>query len=711
MNLRKNSSIILMTLLLVVGRMGAGYVDAGEWRKTDDAWILTEGDQLVGRWLTESNPSLTVDDSVETFGDGVYRLTRTVRNASGSAIENLRLTFDFVRDTKTNFAMIPAVCYHGNHWGRGGEPKGFQHEGTYWTFSSDRTPVPGATYSQDEQWAVAMWGELSEAFPVFACSLIPEESTTTHRLIWPEEELPLRYTGRDQFGPAVRRTWTLPADGSQTFSAILVIDQVKPGHRSVAKFLTEAWNQFTSPQGWNATHSLRKTPRTPEEIRQLAVRYAKESLWAEEGNFRGFSIGLTRQPGDATAGKTDHWIQRTSGKYEIGWCGQNASLANSLLADFLQTGNEDSRNRALATLDCWAKNAVLPNGLFCTHFDPILDGTVANMTLDSCNLGTAALNYFEAYELAKQSGVERTEYQDVALGICRFMAADQQSNGCYGKGWNTNGECLWREGTIGAFLIPPMIQAYRVTSEPRFLESARMAFAFYFGELEERGYTTAGALDTWCIDKESAYPLLRAAMMLHETTQEPQYLDAAECVSWYLSTWLWCYSGKYASQSDFVQYGWDTFGGTSVSVQHHHLDPYALLWVQDWLELAERTGNAHWREKARAVWFNGTQLISDGTLEIKGVTRPAGGQNEAYFHSPWGFYTPSTSFDAKPRSRSSDDDHTEDVSQSQSPVGLIYDPAVDSRGTLNDWLVAWPSAFRLDTLRRMTDTQRETLLP
>lgn len=33
-------------------------------------------------------------------------------------------------------------------------------------------------------------------------------------------------------------------------------------------------------------------------------------------------------------------------------------------------------------------------------------------------------------------------------------------------------------------------------------------------QFRELGYTTAGALDTWCIDCESAWPMLRSALAL-----------------------------------------------------------------------------------------------------------------------------------------------------------------------------------------------------
>ena len=41
-------------------------------------------------------------------------------------------------------------------------------------------------------------------------------------------------------------------------------------------------------------------------------------------------------------------------------------------------------------------------------------------------------------------------------------------------------------------------------------------------------------------------------------------------------------------------------------------------------------------DRARAIWFNSTQLISDGTLCINGHVRPAGGQDESIRHTYWG---------------------------------------------------------------------------
>lgn len=214
-------------------------------------------------------------------------------------------------------------------------------------------------------------------------------------------------------------------------------------------------------------------------------------------------------------------------------------------------------------------------------------------------------------------------------------------------------------------MIPAMMRAFKATADSSYFHSASKAFDYYYGEFEKLGYTTAGALDTWCIDKESSMPLLRSALVLFDTTQEQAYIEKAEKISYYLSTWLWHYKASYDADEDATLYDYNTFGATSVSTQHHHLDVYALMWVSEWLRLAELSGNDVWREKAKAIWTNGCQILSDGTLEINGLIRPVGSQNEAFFECAWGGYP--------------------------------------EKKRINDWLVAWPGAFRLETMRNISD--------
>ena len=604
---------------------------------------------LVAEIVPRKPSTILTHTTITEKSPEVYALQVSFYNPTTKPTPFQEISIDVSIMDSFTYAMIPAVNYNGNTWGQGLEPKGFDLQDTPWVYAAHRTAIPGATYSEDPRRSWALFadykaGQLSS----MACSIEKHPNRRVHRLIIPAREYPLVYANRDQYRPALPpQSLSLAPGDSLHLQAWLVTEEItSTSDRAWKKWLDLAWEMILQKPS---------SPEMTDTIWQRGITYASQSLWAEEGSYRGFSIGLIW--------KDSQWIQRPGWKYEIGWCGQNASLANSLLVDYQKTGRQYSLDQALACLDTWSENTILPNGLFRTHYDYILGIAQGQERLDACNLGTAALNFFEAAHLARQAGHPRDHLRTIALDLCTFMANDQEPSGRYGKAWSVDGHCLDREGTIGAFLIPPMVKAFVVTGDSLYYHSSVKAHAYYFGEYKRNGYTSAGALDTYCIDKESAISLLRSALILYQLSAERTYLDEAVAISYYLSTWLWHYHYPYADSTEFKRYNWSTLGGTAVSVQHHHLDPYALLWVPEWLELAELTGEVQWKEKAQAIWFNGCQLIADGRSAIHGRIRPRGAQNEAYFQTDW----------------------------SGTP------------GSFNDWLVAWPTAFRLETLRKVSD--------
>jgi hypothetical protein len=75
--------------------------------------------------------------------------------------------------------------------------------------------------------------------------------------------------------------------------------------------------------------------------------------------------------------------------------------------------------------------------------------------------------------------------------------------------------------------------------------------------------------------------------------------------------------------------GYDTFGGTSVATVHMCADPYGVWAVPYLLRLARHTGGEVWAQRAIALWNNGTQGISTGTLGLQSLPpRPCGSQDE-----------------------------------------------------------------------------------
>lgn len=603
----------------------------------------------VGKLSSSETEGIRTSDKVEAIDANTLKVTRTFTALETK--DSVRLTLDLCHASKSNYSMIPSVCYNGNNWGRGKEPKGFSTDGVCHSYSYRRTAIPGATYSEGDKFVVAMWSDTPQnAKEAYSCSIMPDSTTVTHSLIIPEEERPFTYIDKNRYGKEFTQKLAMNKGDKIVLTAYIFVTEKGENGTHTARFLDKAWEL--------AKKDYAKVIPA-DKVWEYGVKYAKESLWAEEESYKGFSIGMVP---DGEQG----WKQRPFGKYEIGWCGQNASFINSLLTDYLKNGNEESRDKAIAALDTWtAAEMQKENGFYITHYDYVMQKREKTVS-DACNLGTAACNFFETATLLEKCNLsERVPHiKKVATSICDFVKADQQPSGIYGKGWNSDGECLYRDGTVGAFMIPAMIKAFEATGDKSYYESAIKAYNYYYGEFAKLGYTTAGALDTWCIDKESSISLLRAALSLYDITGDSTYIAKAERTSQYLSTWLWHYKDRYENESDITRYDYNTFGATSVSVQHNHLDVYALLWVSEWLRLAELTGRDIWREKALAIWTNGCQLISDGTLEINGRVRPVGGQNEAFFNCIWGY---------------------------------------NGKSRINNWLVAWPGAFRLETLRKLPD--------
>ena len=195
-----------------------------------------------------------------------------------------------------------------------------------------------------------------------------------------EEERPFTYIDKNRYGAPHTIKLAMQKGDRKQLQAYIHITEKQEGTDPIGPFIDQAW----------AMADKKYAKVIPaEKVWEYGVRYAKESLWAEENEYRGFSIGLLP---NGQGG----WKQRPFVKYEIGWCGQNSSYINSLLVDYLRGGNIESKEKALAAIDTWTAPPTLrPTGFYTTSYDDILAGRTTAVS-DACNLGTAAYNFFEA---------------------------------------------------------------------------------------------------------------------------------------------------------------------------------------------------------------------------------------------------------------------------------------------------------------------------
>ena len=614
-------------------------------------------------------------DSFEKIEDGAWRWHRHTDKAT----DRMRMEMTLIGEP--TFTMVPSVSYNGNGWGDVLEYVGDRAEdGTPWSFASHRVTIPACTYSENDDISIALMAEPNSNS---ACSLYKVDEGEKHVLIFPEEEQP-KTLQRHFWGDAYQGTM----EPCQDFEGIILAVPSDGGKHRYKCLLDFAWRYYG--------HEI-KPQKSAEELYRLSIAYTRFLFERERDGFAGFVTGSQWHP-DINAYK------KKERRYELGWVGQSASMANAFIYDYINTGDNDNLEMALEAHDAWLKYGEAREKFLSARVDyhpfrllPFETMTEADVDRwewgedqyesilnkvgktfkrddkgriiinhDACNLGTGADCYFEAYDMLKSIGIDKPEYLRAAFDTCDFALESQDENGCFAKSWDDDGNVLSKKGTIGCFLILPILTAYKKSNDKKYLDAAMRAFDFYYEELESKGFTTAGALDTYSIDKESSSPLLRDALALYDITGDMTYVTKAEKIAWYLCTWMMHYTVDYPEDCLISKLGYDTFGATSVSTPHQALDNYALRDVLSFLRLYEITGYKQWKERAIAFWCGGCQGISDGTLFLNKRLRPAGAQDEAVFHTRWG-------------------------RKAVKPFGP------------SQWLPAWPCAFRLENLRWYKD--------
>ena len=229
----KKAFILLSLLVTLVGCNN-------DFRLSSDDNKIYYGETPVGTFLPIASDAVAYDDQMEFLDDNTLKITRTFTALQD--IDSIRLTLNFRHESECQSAMIPSVSYDGNHWGKGKEPKGFQTDGVWHTYSYRRTPIPGATYSEGKDFAVAMWSTnpTNEA-DAFSCSLMPEDTEVTHSLILPEEERPFIYSGRDSYKDGFARKLSMRKGETRKMEAYLSVSPKLDNSYPIAAFLDKAW--------------------------------------------------------------------------------------------------------------------------------------------------------------------------------------------------------------------------------------------------------------------------------------------------------------------------------------------------------------------------------------------------------------------------------------------------------------------------------------
>lgn len=584
----------------------------------------------------------------ETVDDNCVRLVHYWKNIGKGAADfqpEIRMKAGF---PYTHY-VIPGVSYNGNHWGNGKEPKGLEREGQPWVFDYRRTTIPGCTISENaDQYAALMASDREENSLLCSCSMTADkDGCMIHRLLYPTIEKPLTYCSRDRYSDAYETFIHLEA--GEEFRAAAYLLSGKPEAPAFAAANVEDTALWLLGRRFPFAYPVK-------EVQTLSLSHALHLLSLYRGR-QMFHIGMSPEKGS--------FVKRDG--FAFGWCGQNGMYARLCIQKGLQEGKQELVDIGMSNLDAWAEDAVAKTGLLVTEYEDLeKDGPVV---VDTCNQGFAVMELLKAYRLLKAAGIERTAYYKAAEGAADFFVEHYSPDYGFGKAWDVHtGDCVDQNGTIGAYLIPGLVDLYEETGRQCYLNRAKEACRLYYKRDLAGFFCTAGALDTYCIDKETSGPMLIGALRLFELEKSGEWLNIAKKAGWYFCSWMMHYDTIPEAGSDFETAAYHTLGGTTVSAQHHHMDPWGALVVPALFTLYRITGDINWKRRAQLIWANAIQNIApaEGKL-FHGLWRHPGAQNEGYCQCRWG--------------------------------------VEKGPGEINDWLVAWPQAFCLNAAMELTDAE------
>ena len=263
------------------------------------------------------------------------------------------------------------------------------------------------------------------------------------------------------------------------------------------------------------------------------------------------------------------------------WTGvESLTVANVLLADYAQKGGKGSFSKGMELLE--------------KAFD------VEWKSLTGRQQAELAVGLLRADALAIKCGKPRPQCRERALEICQYILGEQYPDGV----WNKEGH----------YYLPAMLSAYDATKDNAYLQAAQKGYEPFMATL--RGNDA----NWWwgAVDRDSAFPLLQAALRLYKHTGEDSFLQDAVLASSFLSTWLWHSDVTWPVKGGQTGLGYHTFGLSRPSADCPQFDIEACRWVPEWIELSELTGDRQWQDKAMAIWKSSAQIASQ-TSEVRPV--------------------------------------------------------------------------------------------
>jgi hypothetical protein len=586
--------------------------------------LLPDSVTVEGAVVVATSPAGITRDELRLAGDGALEITRSW-SLHGPSRVRLACTVD-LEGGFTRW-VVPSVMYDGNTEGAGRYPRGGLETG--WSFREDRCPIPSCAICAGDSgsWAFFSSPAGSER-EIGSIRSRTRGNGVELEIATPFDESPHSYREKGwpvggQHGP--RGQWFDASAGISFTRTFMLLPAA--GSRIPYIPLFTAARERCMPPGRDLWAQV-----DWERYIALKVHWLRRHALYRRGNV----VGALRAPRMPAA------LQRYFGDYIGGSFlskGMEAALSFRRLG--LESGDEELSAEA-REMAGFLLRGELPSGLafddysiharrFGGFFFP---GRGLSRVASTRCMGESAQGYARLFEAFGDRADAR--WLAHARRIADFFVEHQLPDGNFGRFWSTAGELRDARGTNGAYIIWLMAELARLGSV-EYLPAARRAAGYFIGTAVRPQRFTFDTLDAECVDKEAGHALLRAFLLLHRLTGEPVLAEAAREAASFCLGWQFTWDVPFSPGSPLGALGFSTFGGTTVSVAHHHLDPYGMMIALDFLRLSAAVSEPRWETWAHDLMGFCGQLVSTPERALNLGEDFLGYQPEQYNHTDWDY--------------------------------------------------------------------------
>ncbi|WP_309127244.1 hypothetical protein [Microbacterium sp.] len=212
--------------------------------------------------------------------------------------------------------------------------------------------------------------------------------------------------------------------------------------------------------------------------------------------------------------------------------------------------------------------------------------------LHSRTLGEATQFLVRAVDLTGDQA-----WREIAISNLDAVVARQRDDGALGSIHHAEtGEVLSWRGTAGLAWVGALAEAAQW--DPRYLAAAERAGECYAAAVLDENLHGAPEDVDLAPSSEDGYVAVMAYMALYRATRDDVWLGLAGRAADFALSFRYCYDVSFPPSSMLGVYDFGTRGADQASPSNQHLHAYGLVMTREMLQLAEATGDAHYRERA-----------------------------------------------------------------------------------------------------------------